>query len=212
MRERHFIASTIPDILEKFLFLFFFMWISSCAQYNPFLDGIQSPLVSSKVKNCLEESWPVILQATTLDSAPVKFEVDSSIKSRAENISKTFFMSGHSMVRLELWEYQFLWGLGLLVLFLGQQPVMGPNLKAPLLQRKNNHNGDSMTEEKNDLISYEIWLPVIQSLSEEPFFCKEFLTLGLCRELLQVWTMLGVTFLCNCLVVKLSLYTLLAMT
>ena len=151
--------------------------ILRCLQYNPFLDGIQSPLVSSKVQDCLEESWPLILQATALDAVPVKFEINGVPNSNLENLSKISFISGHSMVRLELCEYQFLWGMAMLVLFHAQQPVMASNLKVPLLRRKDN---------QNDLTKYEIWLHVVQSLSKEAFFCKEFLTLDLCQELLQV--------------------------
>lgn len=39
--------------------------------WKPFLEGIKSPLVSSKLKSCLEEAWPVILQAVALDAAPI---------------------------------------------------------------------------------------------------------------------------------------------
>ena len=43
-------------------------------QWNLFLDGLQSPIVSSKLRPCLDESWPVILQALALDAVPVNSE------------------------------------------------------------------------------------------------------------------------------------------
>ncbi|XP_020259958.1 HEAT repeat-containing protein 5B [Asparagus officinalis] len=171
-------------VLKDYMYISF--GLNTKFRYNPFLDGIQSPLVTSKLQCCLEESWPLILQATSLDAVPINIEMNSTEKSNAEDLSKRSLISGHNMVKLEFRDYQFLWGLALLVLFHGQQPGIGSILKAPLLWRKYNHDGDAMAQKKVDLTSDEVWPPVLQSLSKDAFFCYEFLTLDLCQELLQV--------------------------
>ncbi|XP_038985409.1 protein SWEETIE isoform X2 [Phoenix dactylifera] len=153
--------------------------------YKPFLDGIQSLLVSSKVKECLHEAWPLILQAAALDAVPMKFELDKASQ-HDEDLPRTPFISGHSMVRLKLNEFQFLWGLSLLVLFQGQQLVSGNQGKMLLVHVEKKHSGDSMPQGAHYLSSFEIPLLVFQSLSKEVFFSQEFLSLDLCKELLQV--------------------------
>ncbi|KAK1357514.1 HEAT repeat-containing protein 5B [Heracleum sosnowskyi] len=57
------------------------------SDWKPFLDGIQSSLVSSKLEQCLEEAWPVILQAVALDAVPVNFSENGSSNDK-ENTSK----------------------------------------------------------------------------------------------------------------------------
>nr|XP_029117887.1 LOW QUALITY PROTEIN: protein SWEETIE [Elaeis guineensis] len=171
--------------------------------YKPFLDGIQSLLVSSKVQECLHEAWPLILQATALDAIPMKFELDKSSK-HDEDSPRTPFISGHSMVRLKLSEFQFLWGLSLLVLFQGQQLVSGNQGKMLLVHDEKKHSGDSMPQGVHYLSSFEIALLVFQSLSKEVFFSQEFLSLDLCKELLQVLISVDYTSAsCNGLVIYL---------
>ncbi|XP_073100307.1 protein SWEETIE-like [Elaeis guineensis] len=171
--------------------------------YKPFLDGIQSLLVSSKVQECLHEAWPLILQATALDAIPMKFELDKSSK-HDEVSPRTPFISGHSMVRLKLSEFQFLWGLSLLVLFQGQQLVSGNQGKMLLVHDEKKHSGDSMPQGVHYLSSFEIALLVFQSLSKEVFFSQEFLSLDLCKELLQVLISVDYTSAsCNGLVIYL---------
>uniref|UniRef100_A0A6N2MN55 Uncharacterized protein n=1 Tax=Salix viminalis TaxID=40686 RepID=A0A6N2MN55_SALVM len=121
--------------------------------WNPFLDGIQSPLVSSKVQLSLEESWPVILQALALDAIPVNTHGDS--KATDENTSNNSLISGYSMVELDSAEVRY--------------------------------SGDSPTEETSTaaLKQYEIVLPVFQFLLTERFFTEEYITMDICRELLQ---------------------------
>ncbi|XP_058082071.1 protein SWEETIE [Magnolia sinica] len=164
--------------------------LESKSNYKPFLDGIQSSLVSSKVQSCLDEVWPVILKAIALDAVPMKFETDGNSKSSSKDVSKSIFISGYSMVRLELREFYFLWGFSLLVLFQGQQVEVGKHVIPFPSPGKIKSGGDSMVKDQNilGLKFYEIALLVLQSLSLERFFSQEFLTLYLCRELLQVLT------------------------
>ncbi|KAF8399147.1 hypothetical protein HHK36_015012 [Tetracentron sinense] len=170
-----------------------YSYICFCLQLKrdskPFLDGIQSPLVSSKLQPCLEEAWPVILQALALDSVPVTFDVNVSSETTVEDITRSNLISGCSMVELELREFQFLWGFALLVLFQGQHPIMGKQI-IPLDSAKVKSSGDSPVEETNHLglKLYEIVLPVFQFLSTERFFSMGFLTIGICIELLQVFS------------------------
>ncbi|XP_059670574.1 protein SWEETIE [Cornus florida] len=155
--------------------------------WKPFLDGIQSPLVSSKVLPCLEEAWPVILQALALDAVPVNFDVNGSSKTMENTPSK--FISGYSMVELESEEFRFLWGFALLVLFQGQDPTLSKHI-IPVGSAKGKFGGDSPVEDINPLTLklYEIVLPVFQFLSAECFFNMGFLTVDICRELLQVFS------------------------
>ncbi|XP_020536843.1 protein SWEETIE isoform X2 [Jatropha curcas] len=155
--------------------------------WKPLLDGIQSPLVSSRLLPSLEEAWPVILQALALDAIPSN--VDGSFKIAVENASRNSLISGYSMVELELEEYQFLWGFALLVLFQQQHPAINKQI-IPLSTAKVQYGGDSPIEEANPIVlkSYEIVLPVFQFLSSERFFTAEFLTTDVCQELLQVFS------------------------
>lgn len=162
-------------------YIFFF------SQWNPFLDGIQSPLVSSKLQPCLEESWPIILQAIALDAVPVNLAENEYSKSTDETTSRNSLLSGHSMVQLESEDYQFLWGFALLVLFQGQYSTLS-NLKNPVSFVKANNGGDPSSEElcSGGVKLYEIVLPVFQFLSTKRFASAGFLTMDICRELLQV--------------------------
>lgn len=91
------------------------------------------------------------------------------------------------MVQLKPEEFRFLWGFALLVLFEGQNPVLHKPL-VPLDSAKAKLGGDGQVEDTNPLTlkSYEIVLPVFQFLSTERFFSMGFLTMDICRELLQV--------------------------
>src|SRR5262249_8380829 len=98
-------------------------------QWNPFLDGIQSPLVSSKLRPIFKEAWPVILQAIALDAVPGNFDGNSSL------------ISGYSMVELEIEEYRFLWGFALLILFQQQHTALTRQI-IPLNSSKVRYGGD----------------------------------------------------------------------
>ncbi|XP_057993388.1 protein SWEETIE isoform X1 [Hevea brasiliensis] len=155
--------------------------------WKPFLDGIQSPLVSSRLIPSLEEAWPVILQALALDAVPSN--VDGGFRTAIENTSQNSLISNYSMVELELEEYQFLWSFALLVLFQQHHPAI--NRQVICLNTADvRYGGDSTIEETNSttLKLYEIVLPVFQFLSSERFFTAEFLTADICQELLQVFS------------------------
>ncbi|KAK0600972.1 hypothetical protein LWI29_020080 [Acer saccharum] len=47
--------------------------------------GILSPLVSSRLLPCLEEAWPVILQAAALDAVPMNSDGKGYSRTAAEN-------------------------------------------------------------------------------------------------------------------------------
>ncbi|KAJ0042851.1 hypothetical protein Pint_18792 [Pistacia integerrima] len=168
---------------------YIFLGVNLKRNWNPFLDGIQSPLVSSKLLPCLEEAWPVILQAVALDAVPVNHDGNGYSKTSVENMSRSSLISGYSMVELECEEYQFLWGFALLVLFQGQH--LAPVRQTIALgSAKVKFGGDSPMKEMNSLglKLYEIALPIFQFLSTESFFTAGFLTVNLCQELLQVFS------------------------
>ncbi|XP_050383979.1 protein SWEETIE isoform X2 [Argentina anserina] len=159
------------------------------AKWNPFLDGIQSPLVSSKLQPCLEESWPVILQAIALDAVPVNLEENKYSKPTDRITSRNCLLSGHSMVKLESEDYQFLWGFALLVLFQGQSSTLS-GLKNQVSFVKAYNRGDPSSEELSSSVVklFEIVLPVFQFLSTKRFASAGFLSMDICNELLQVFS------------------------
>ncbi|XP_042482269.1 protein SWEETIE [Macadamia integrifolia] len=154
-----------------------------------FLDGIQSLLVSSKLRPCLEEAWPVILQAIALDAVPVGIDENTCSLETDEDIARASLISGYSMVQLDSKEFQFLWGFALLVLFQAQNPNVGRQIIS-LRTARARSAGDSPVSEENHLDPKfnEIVLPVFQFLSTKRFFSSGFLNLNICRELLQVFT------------------------
>ncbi|KAK3212082.1 hypothetical protein Dsin_016788 [Dipteronia sinensis] len=175
------------QVLKDYSYIF--LGLNLNRNWNPFLDGIQSPLVSSKLLACLEEAWPVILQAAALDAVPMNSDGKGYSKIAAENNSKSSLISGYSMVELDRDEYQFLWGFSTLVLFQGLQVTPGKQMITSG-SAKVKFGVDSPIKVMNPigLKLYEIVLPVFQFLSTQNFFAAEFLSLNVCLELLQIFT------------------------
>ncbi|KFK41114.1 hypothetical protein AALP_AA2G087800 [Arabis alpina] len=146
-----------------------------------FLDEIPPHTVSRRLQPCLEEAWPVILQALVLDAIPVNHSV--------EGFSDRSLISKHRMVTLEAEDYQFLWGFTVLVLFQGMHPVSNAHV-IPFGSAVIKYSGDSSIKESSfeGPKLYEIALPVFQSLSAERYFTSGFLSIDLCQELLQVFS------------------------
>ncbi|KAL0664325.1 hypothetical protein Bca4012_101163 [Brassica carinata] len=145
------------------------------------LDEIPPYTVSRRLQPCLDEAWPVILQALVLDAIPVNHSV--------EGFSDRSLISRHRMVTLEVEDYQFLWGFAVLVLFQGMHP--GSNTQViPFGSTKIKNSGGSSIKESSfqGLKLHEIALPVFLSLSAERFFTSGFLSIDLCQELLQVFS------------------------
>ncbi|KAK3132983.1 hypothetical protein QOZ80_6AG0530430 [Eleusine coracana subsp. coracana] len=155
----------------------------SKVNYKPFLDGIQSLLVSSKVQKYLDEVWALILQAIALDAAPMEFDMNES-----EELLERIFISGCSMVKLERTEFQFLWGLSVLVLFHAHQSVKNNAVKINLDYRKDKKFGEFIVHGLDDPKPCDLVLSVLFSLTTEVFFTKNFLSVDICLELLQALT------------------------
>jgi len=155
-----------------------------------FLDEILPHTVSRRLQPCLEEAWPVILQALVLDAIPVNHSV--------EEFSDRSLISTHRMVTLEAEDFQFLWGFAVLVLFQGMHPASSMQV-IPFSSAKIKSSGDSSINESSfqGLKLYEIALPVFQSLSAGRFFSSGFLSIDLCQELLQVEPLQIFCFLLN---------------
>ncbi|KAH0698254.1 hypothetical protein KY290_016160 [Solanum tuberosum] len=154
--------------------------------WKPFLDGIQSTLVSTMLLACLEEAWPLIVQAVALDAVPLNTYIKGS--SETEEQSITDLISGYNMVELGSEEFQFLWGFALLLLFQGQDSVLG---ESRLLIGSVNTillSGGCVSDEVKSIALElcEVALPVFQVLLAERFFSVGFLTMDSCQELLQV--------------------------
>lgn len=142
--------------------------------------------MSSKLQQCLEEAWPVVLQAVALDAVPVNFDLKGS-SATMDDSTKSSSFSGYSMVELESEDYLFLWGFALLILFQGQDATLDKSI-IPVGSVKSKLGTALNAEDTHSLAlkSYEIVLPVFQFLSTESFFSMGYLKIDLCRELLQV--------------------------
>ncbi|KAL9230110.1 hypothetical protein vseg_005500 [Gypsophila vaccaria] len=171
-----------------------FISLNVCLKKNwtPFLEGIKSPMVASKLNLCLEEVWPILLQAVALDAAPasVNVDLDRSCCQTEESLPKGL-LSGYSMVELHFEDFQFLWGLALLILFQGQNRTLEQQIIP--LPIKSDHGRNSLSDDTKfpSLKLYEVVLSVFRSLSSEKFFSAGFLTVDICRELLQVFSYIG---------------------
>uniref|UniRef100_A0A0D9WQP4 HEAT repeat-containing protein n=1 Tax=Leersia perrieri TaxID=77586 RepID=A0A0D9WQP4_9ORYZ len=158
--------------------------LHSGINHKPFLDGIQSFLVSSKAKEYLDEVWQLILQATALDAAPLELEMNDS-----EDTLGQAFLSGHSMVKLDLNEFKFLWGLSFLVLCHAQSSMTNSAIKINL-----DHNNEKKTggfvvcDGLDNPRPCDQMLTVLLSLTTQVFFSMNFLTVDTCQELLQALT------------------------
>ncbi|KAK4279829.1 hypothetical protein QN277_011541 [Acacia crassicarpa] len=161
--------------------------LSPKRKWNLFLEGLQSPVASSKLQPCLEESWPVILQALALDAVPMGVEGNGFTKASTETIQKSRFASEYSMVELTREDFQFLWGFSLLSLFQSKDS----SLRKPIIRLasiKAMHGSDLPTHEENPSGPklYEIVLLVFQFLLTPRFSGGGFLTMDICKELLQI--------------------------
>ncbi|KAM3363202.1 protein SWEETIE isoform X1 [Capsicum galapagoense] len=153
--------------------------------WKPFLDGIQSTLVSTKLLACMEEAWPLIVQAVALDAVPLNTCIKGS--SETENQSITDLISGYSMVELGSEEFRFLWGFALFLLFQGQDSVPGESRQHVGSVNTILCGGDVSDEVKSIALELcEVALPVFEVLLAERFFSVGFLTMDSCQELLQV--------------------------
>lgn len=157
-------------------------------QWKPFLDGIQSSVISVKLYTCLEEAWPVILQALLLDAVPANSTVDESSPTvRSKNIPA----SGYSMVELRLDDFEFLWGFLLLVLFQEQDVALSEHIiSVSSITSKSSSDFSVDDSNSSSLKLYTIFFSVLQEMSTKRFFTSGFLSLDACRELLQVCMLL----------------------
>uniref|UniRef100_A0A0R0FEX9 HEAT repeat-containing protein 5B n=1 Tax=Glycine max TaxID=3847 RepID=A0A0R0FEX9_SOYBN len=173
-------------------------------KWNLFLDGLQSPIVSSKLRPCLDESWPVILQALALDAVPVNSEGNEASVENTQKHSATTYQ--YSMVELKCEDFKFLWGFSLLGLFQSQHPIIcRPIIQLAFVNAKHGGNLPSNEVKPSGLKLYEIVLPMFQFLLTERFFGAGLLTIDICKELLQIlsystymdnsWTSLAISIL-----------------
>ncbi|XP_073057988.1 protein SWEETIE isoform X1 [Primulina eburnea] len=169
------------SLLNDYCFVRFHLHLES---WKPFLDGIQTPVVLNELQPCLEEAWPVILQALVLDAVPVNSNVN---RSAASEKSKDIPISRYSMVELRKDEFDFLWGFLLMILF-QEQDVTLNNYIIPVYcvtSFKNDIPLDGSNSQRSKL--YDIFFPVFQFMITERFFTAGFLTMDACKELLEVF-------------------------
>ncbi|TKY64772.1 HEAT repeat-containing protein 5B [Spatholobus suberectus] len=159
--------------------------LSPKRKWNLFLDGLRSPIVSSKLRPCLDESWPVILQALALDAIPVNSEGNGASVENTPKHSVTTYQ--YSMVELKCEDFKFLWGFSLLGLFQSQHPMLcRPIIQLAVVNAKHDGNLTSNEVKPSGFKLYEIVLPMFQFLLTERFFGAGLLTKDICKELLQI--------------------------
>ncbi|XP_078444054.1 HEAT repeat-containing protein [Wolffia australiana] len=183
-----------PKLVKRWIGLlkdcsYIFLGLGPKFSTKSILAGIPSP-VSSKIKSCLDKSWPIILQAIALDSAPVKSELENSTENVLGSSTQQKSLSGKIMVSLEVNEFDLLWGLVHLLLFQRHRPVP-------------DSGENSLFSHSESLL--ETSMVTLQFLSAETFFVPNFVTVELSKELLQVlllldsssksWNSLSVPFL-----------------
>ena len=145
-------------------------------QHKSFLEGIESSIVSSKVQKCLDETWPIILQAVALDAVPESSKSDESSKYVTNGSANENSISGYIMVHLELRDFDLLWVLAQLILFQTQQTLLDSKESVPLAR------SDKLREKIS-----EIALVTLQFLSSDIFFnADEFVGVDRLKELFQV--------------------------
>ncbi|CAH9132426.1 unnamed protein product [Cuscuta epithymum] len=152
----------------------------------PFLDGIQSSLVSTNLLPCFEESWPLILRAVVLDAAPGNFVPKES--SSTESDLQSTFISGYSMVKLELEEIQFLWGFSVLAMFQGQDHSLYHCMMPMSFAESDMRDDYSLVVNYVESKLCDMLLPAFHALSTNRFFSAGFPTVDICQELIQVFT------------------------
>ncbi|KAL0332487.1 UNVERIFIED_CONTAM: protein SWEETIE [Sesamum calycinum] len=170
------------SFLKDYIYIRFHLRLEN---WKPFLDGIQSSVVSVELQPCLEEAWLVILQALVLDAVPAGSCVNESSPTDS---SRNIPTSGYSMVELQLDDFQFLWGFLLMLLFQEQDVTLGEHI-IPMCCIKSKFSSDISVDDSNS-VSSNILFPVFQFMSTERFFSSEFLTVDACSELLQVFSYL----------------------
>uniref|UniRef100_A0A453S7J5 Uncharacterized protein n=1 Tax=Aegilops tauschii subsp. strangulata TaxID=200361 RepID=A0A453S7J5_AEGTS len=152
-------------------------WVGALKDYFSIIFGLHSRI---NVQKYLDEVWALILQATALDAAPVEFGADDS-----EDVHEHMFISGRSMVKLEQSDFQFLWGLSVLVLFHSHQSTVNGSVKMKLDCSKENFFSNIVFYGLDNPRPCDQVLPVLLSLTTEAFFSKDFLSVDICQELLQ---------------------------
>eukprot|EP01018_Ginkgo_biloba_P038967 Gb_38775 [translate_table: standard] len=186
-KNSYFLGRCWIGLLRDHMFLH--THVLSKRQYKPFLDGIQSAAVSLVVQPYLDEVWPVILQAVTLDAAPEKFDHEMSsspnIKDKGSDITYT---SGWIMVKLEIRDFCLLWGLAVLILFEGRNQDKNETFLHFSSSCAYSVNGKLAGEVPTNVDSKfnAVALYALQCLSNKGFYVQEMLSSKLCLELLQI--------------------------
>ncbi|KZV35643.1 HEAT repeat-containing protein 5B [Dorcoceras hygrometricum] len=148
------------SLLNDYCFVRFHLRLEN---WKPFLDGIQTPVVSNELQPCLEEAWPMILQALVLDAVPANSNVNGSVASEK---SKDIPISRYSMEQdVTLSEYII------------PVPCITSKFKIDIPIDGSNSQCSKL---------YDTLFPVFQFMITERFFEAGFLTMDACKELLEV--------------------------
>jgi len=95
--------------------MFLHICVLSREEYKPFLDGTQLTTIGLVVQPYLCEDGPAILQAVTLDAAPVKFRHGDPYNHNTKEMnSMDTNTSGCIIIQLGIRDFSLFWGFTIL--------------------------------------------------------------------------------------------------
>lgn len=144
-------------------------------RYEPFLDGIQLATVAEVVSPHLNESWPVILEAVTINV--------TSDTPEEQNLNTNGKASPSASVEINATEYKQVWTLSIMILSDSQHQRASMRQSITSFPSFNGRLLISGPTSEYELVA----LRALQSLCTQRFHRPDMLSVDLCQELLQVF-------------------------
>lgn len=165
------------------------------SKYIPFLGGLLLPAVASIVQPYLDEVWPLIVEAVTIDVVPAASlavgSCNSAFEARVMGDSETLPQSSFQITSLSAAEFHPVWAVCFSTLCLKDK--QGRNKPFPSCSfHIRSYKPRSLGNIQALSDSHVIALDGIQCLCKEGFYHPNMLSCDLCQELFQV--LMGVGF------------------
>ncbi|KAJ7552272.1 hypothetical protein O6H91_06G048200 [Diphasiastrum complanatum] len=153
------------------------------AWYTPFLEGLQSAAVASKVQSLLQNVCPTILEAVTVDAVPTRKSNDDTLSSDDPLTTERVESSEADELKVE--NFLQIWLLAMLIL-----ADEDPRAVKSSRQTHSFHSflGKSLEKDLGRSSEYlqTSALKSLRYLCQKPVYTMEMLSTDLCKELLQV--------------------------
>lgn len=147
-------------------------------RYEPFLDGVQLAAVAAVVLPLLTESWPVVLEAVTLDVSPTPAQEDG-----LKVDTKTVVSRG---LEINATEFKQVWAMAILVL---SDDERQSTVSKRSITSFPSFNGRYLSSGPASNLQLVV-LRSLRCLSAKGFYRPDMLSVDLCQELLQVGRLL----------------------